>query len=200
MAQLMLSRSTNVLSIGAARGKRTTAKTSDNLPITFRPPLPLTPQRLQLIKALAKEMSRNTAERTAQPPPRRLTLMQKDPQVGKKDQPSQVLLVLPRKSWVLLSAVILVALLPNLTLPPIFWLRLFDTITIRFAADASTATFFYGRRATSSIGPKDIIAFYSEQKKLLARRTKDDLRQSMLFRSLRRRKSIVPHTERHRTV
>jgi SAM-dependent methyltransferase len=83
---------------------------------------------------------------------------------------------------------------------PFFWLRLFDTITIRFAADASTATFFYGRRATSSIGPKDIIAFYSEQKKLLARRTKDDLRQSMLFRSLRRRKSIVPHTERHRTV
>ena len=126
MAQLMLSRSTNVLSIGAARGKRTTAKTSDNLPVTFRPPLPLTPQRLQLIKTLAKEISRNTAERTAQPPPRRLTLMQKDPQVGKKDQPSQALLVLPRKSWVLLSAVILVALLPNLTLPPIFWLRLFD--------------------------------------------------------------------------
>jgi Bacterial SH3 domain len=126
MAQLMLSPSTNVLSIGAARGKGTTAKTSDNLPVTLRPPLPLTPQRLELIKALAKEMSRNTAERTAQPPPRRLTLVHKDLRVGKKDQPSQVLLVVPRKFWVLLSAVILVALLPNLTLAPIFWLRLFD--------------------------------------------------------------------------
>jgi hypothetical protein len=127
MAQLMLSPSTNVLSIGAARGKRTTDKnTRDNLPVTLRPPLPLTTRRLELIKALAIEMSRHPAQRTAQPPPRQLTLAQKDLQVGKKDQPSQILLVLPRKFWVLLSAVILVALLPNLTLAPILWLRFLD--------------------------------------------------------------------------
>lgn len=127
MAQLMFSPSTNVLSIGTARGKRTTAKnSSDNLPVTLRPPLRLTPQRLELIKALAREMWREPAERTAQHPPRQLILAQKDLQVGKKDQPSQVLLVLPRKLWALLSIVILVALLPNLTLAPIFWLRLFD--------------------------------------------------------------------------
>jgi Bacterial SH3 domain len=127
MAQLMLSPSTNVLSIGTARGKRTTAKnSSDNLPVTLRLPLPLTPQRLELIKALAREMWREPAERTAQHPPRQLILAQKDLQVGKKDPPSQVSLVLPRKLWALLSAVILVALLPNLTLAPIFWLRFFD--------------------------------------------------------------------------
>jgi hypothetical protein len=34
--------------------------------------------------------------------------------------------VLPRKFWILLAALIFIALLPNLTLAPIFWLRLFD--------------------------------------------------------------------------
>jgi Bacterial SH3 domain len=125
MGQLMLSPSANVLSIGAARNKKTAAKnTSDNLPVSLQAPLTLTPQRLELIKALAKEMSRSPAERIRQPPPRQLTVARIDQQ-----QPSQVLLVLPRKFWALLSALILVALLPNLTLAPIFWLRFFDKPT-----------------------------------------------------------------------
>jgi hypothetical protein len=125
MGQLMLGPSANVLSIGAVRNKKTAAKnTSHNLPVTLQAPLTLTPQRLELIKALAKEMSRSPAERIGQPPPRQLTVAQKDQQ-----QPSQVLLVLPRKLWALLTALILVALLPNLTLAPIFWLRFFDRPT-----------------------------------------------------------------------
>jgi hypothetical protein len=121
MSQLMLSL---VLSIGAARLLRAANKPNDSLSVVTQPPLPLTPQRLELIKALAKEMSRSPAERIGQPPPRELTVAQKDQQ-----QPSQVLLVLPRKLWALLTALILVALLPNLTLAPIFWLRFFDRPT-----------------------------------------------------------------------
>jgi hypothetical protein len=122
MGQLMLSPSANVLSIGAARLKRPEAKkTTAHLPVTLQPALPLTPQRLELIKALAKEMSRSTAGRTVLPAPRQLA----NPQNG-QEQPNQVLLVLPKKIWALLTVLILVALLPNLTLAPIFWLRFFD--------------------------------------------------------------------------
>jgi Bacterial SH3 domain len=125
MGQLMLSPSANVLSIGAARVKRTAAKnTTAYLPVTLQPPLPLTPQRVELIKTLAKEMSRSPSERIAHPP--RPQDLGRDNQQGKTPQPSQVLLVLPRKFWVLLAALIFIALLPNLTLAPIFWLRFFD--------------------------------------------------------------------------
>jgi hypothetical protein len=125
MGQLMLSPSANVLSIGAARVKRTEAKnTTAHLPVTLQPPLPLTPQRLELIKALAKEMSRSAAERIGPPAPRQLTVAQ-----NAQEQPSQVLLVLPKKIWALLTVLILVALLPNLTLAPIFWLRFLDKPT-----------------------------------------------------------------------
>jgi len=125
MGQLMLSPSANVLSIGTARVKRTAAKnTTAYLPVTLQPPLSLTPQRLELIKTLAKEMSRSPSERIAHPP--RPQDLGRDNQQGKTPQPSQVLLVLPRKFWILLAALIFIALLPNLTLAPIFWLRLFD--------------------------------------------------------------------------
>jgi Bacterial SH3 domain len=124
MGQLMLSPSANVLSIGAARVKRTAAKnTTAHLPVTLQPPLPLTPQRLELIKTLAKEMSRSPSRIAHPPPPQDLG---RDNQQGKTPQPSQVLLVLPRKFWVLVAALIFSALLPNLTLAPIFWLRFFD--------------------------------------------------------------------------
>jgi len=124
MGQLMLSPSANVLSIGAARVKRTAAKnTTAHLPVTLQPPLPLTPQRLELIKTLAKEMSRSPSRIAHPPPPQDLG---RDNQQGKTPQPSEVLLVLPRKFWVLLAALIFIALLPNLTLAPIFWLRFFD--------------------------------------------------------------------------
>jgi hypothetical protein len=86
--------------------------------------LSLTPQRLELIKTLAKEMSRSPSKRIAHPP--RPQDLGRDNQGGKTPQPSQVLLVLPRKFWIFLAALIFIALLPNLTLAPIFWLRLFD--------------------------------------------------------------------------
>ena len=125
MGQLMLSPSANVLSIGAARVKRTEAKTTTaHLPVNLQPPLPLTPQRLELIKALAKEMSRSTAERIGPPAPRQLTVAQ-----NAQKQPSQILLVLPKRIWALLTVLISVALLPNLTLAPIFWIRFFDKPT-----------------------------------------------------------------------
>jgi Bacterial SH3 domain len=69
-------------------------------------------------------MSRSPSERIAHPP--RPQDLGRDNQEGKTPQPSQVLLVLPRKFWVLLAALIFIALLPNLTLAPIFWLRFFD--------------------------------------------------------------------------
>jgi Bacterial SH3 domain len=125
MGQLMLSPSANVLSIRDPRVKRTAAKiTRAHLPGTLQPPLPLTPQRLALIKTLAKEMSRSPSERIADPP--RPQDLGRDNQQGKTPRPSQVLLVLPRKFWILLAALIFIALLPNLILAPIFWLRLFD--------------------------------------------------------------------------
>ena len=125
MGQLMLSPSANVLSIRDPRVKRTAAKiTRAHLPGTLQPPLPLTPQRLALIKTLAKEMSRSPSERIADPP--RPQDLGRDNQQGKTPRPSQVLLVVPRKFWILLAALIFIALLPNLILAPIFWLRLFD--------------------------------------------------------------------------
>jgi len=53
MDQLILSL---VLSIGAARILRAPNKPNDGLSVATQPPLPLTPQRLKLIKALTKEM------------------------------------------------------------------------------------------------------------------------------------------------
>jgi hypothetical protein len=88
MDQLMLSL---VLSIGAARVLRTAAnKTNDSRSVATQPPLPLTPQRLGLIKALAKEMSRSPDERIAQPPPRQPIIAQNDRRPGGQVQPTAV--------------------------------------------------------------------------------------------------------------
>src|SRR4026209_1032452 len=120
MDQLMLSL---VLSIGAARVLRLAAnRTNDSLSVATQPPLPLTPQRLGLIKALAREMSRSPDQRIAQPPPQQL-VPQNVRQPGGQAQPSQILLALPRQIRVLLTALIFAALLPNFTLVPLFWLR-----------------------------------------------------------------------------
>ena len=123
MDQLMLSL---VLSIGAARVRRLAAnRTNDSLSVATQPPLPLTPQRLGLIKALAREMSRSPDQRIAQPPPQQLA-PQNVRQPGGQAQPSQILLALPRQIRVLLTVLIFVALLPNFTLVPLFWLRFLD--------------------------------------------------------------------------
>jgi hypothetical protein len=123
MDQLMLSL---VLSIGAARILRAANKPDDSLSVATQPPLPLTPQRLELIKALTKEMSRSPDERIAQPLPRQRIIAQNDRRPGGQAQPSQILLVLPRQIRVLLTVLIFVALLPNFTLVPLLWLRFLD--------------------------------------------------------------------------
>jgi hypothetical protein len=116
MGQLMLSL---VLSIGAARILRSANKPDNSRSAATQPPLPLTPQRLELIKTLTKGMSRSPDERIAQAPSQQTIIAQKDrPPIG-GDQPRQLLLVLPKKIWVLLSVLIFLALLPNFTLVPL---------------------------------------------------------------------------------
>jgi len=123
MDQLMLSL---VLSIGAARILKAANKPGNSLSAVTQPPLPPTPQRLELIKALTKGMSRSPDARIAQAPPQQTIIAQKDRQSVGEDQPSQLLLVLPKKIWVLLSVLIFLALLPNFTLLPLLWLRFLD--------------------------------------------------------------------------
>jgi SAM-dependent methyltransferase len=46
-----------------------------------------------------------------------------------------------------------------------FWLRLIDRwADPRDTADAASAVYFYGRKSAAPISPKDIVAFYGEQK------------------------------------
>jgi hypothetical protein len=122
MDQLMLSL---VLSIGAARILKAANKPENSLPTVTQPPLPLTPQRLELIKALTREMSRR-AEPTAETPPKQTIVAQKYRRPVGQHQPSPVVLVLPKKMWILLGVLIFVALLPNFTLAPLLWLRFLD--------------------------------------------------------------------------
>src|SRR5215470_18829764 len=123
MDQLMLSL---VLSIGAARILRAANKPDNSLSAAIQPPLPLTPQRLELIKALTTGMSRSSDERIAKAPSQQTIIAQKDRRSVGQPQSSQLLLVLPKKIWVLLSVLIFVALLPNFTLVPLLWLRFLD--------------------------------------------------------------------------
>jgi hypothetical protein len=57
MNQLKLIPPSNVLPLKAARVLRGEAKENDHLPGATQPPLPLTPQRLELIKAYGKPPS-----------------------------------------------------------------------------------------------------------------------------------------------
>jgi hypothetical protein len=144
MDQLILSL---VLSIGAARILRAPNKPNDSLSVATQPPLPLTPQRLKLIKALTKEMSGSPDERIAQPAPQQSIIAQDAPRPGGQAQPSQLLLVLPRKIWALLSVLIFVALLPNFTLVPLLWLRFLE----RPASTQATITAHQSPTADQSI-------------------------------------------------
>jgi Bacterial SH3 domain len=135
MGQLMLSL---VLSIGAARILRSANKPDNSRSAATQPPLPLTPQRLELIKTLTKGMSRSPDERIAQAPSQQTIIAQKDrPPIG-GDQPRQLLLVLPKKIWVLLSVLIFLALLPNFTLVPLLWLRFLDRPAATITAHQSS--------------------------------------------------------------
>jgi len=123
MDQLMLSL---VLSIGAARILRAANKPDNSLSAVTQPPLPPTPQRLELIKALTKGMSRSPDEQIAQARPPQTIIAHKERQSVSEGRPSQLLLVLPKKIWVLLSVLIFLALLPNFTLLPLLWMRFLD--------------------------------------------------------------------------
>jgi hypothetical protein len=47
----------------------------------------------------------------------------------------------------------------------IFWLRYFDRLfSSRYGADGASAVFFYGRKADRPITPKEIVAFYEDQR------------------------------------
>ena len=51
----------------------------------------------------------------------------------------------------------------------LFWLRFFDRFaTSRWTADMASGTFFYGRRSDKPITPKQIVAFYADQKRIHA--------------------------------
>ena len=47
---------------------------------------------------------------------------------------------------------------------PLLWLRFLDRIAKRrFNADGACGVYFFGRKATKPIGPRDVIAFYEQQ-------------------------------------
>jgi Bacterial SH3 domain len=92
-------------------------------------------------------MSGSPDERIAQPAPQQSIIAQNAPRPGGQAQPSQLLLVLPRKIWALLSVLIFVALLPNFTLVPLLWLRFLE----RPASTQATITAHQSSTADQSI-------------------------------------------------
>jgi hypothetical protein len=136
MGQLKLTPRTNVLSLPArARAGEAAVhgptKANGFRPGAIEPPLPLTPQRLELIKAYAKNRSRNaqapTASEIAQrfapraeeaPPP-------SDAEPAPPALPSAPFSMLASGIRRLTAVLVIAALLPNLTLAA-FWLRLIE--------------------------------------------------------------------------
>ncbi len=139
MGALKLIPPTNVLSLRVApvlKGETNCqgeAKASNHLPGATEPPLPLTPQRLELIKAYAKNSLRSaegpTAERIAQrfAPRAQATPPSGDHRFAAHTPLTPPLLALASGIRTLAGVLILVALLPNLTLGAFFWLRVIDT-------------------------------------------------------------------------
>jgi hypothetical protein len=139
MGALKLIPPTNVLSLRAApvlKGEtncRGEARASNHLPGATEPPLPLTPQRLELIKAYAKNPLRGaegpTAARIAQrfAPRAPAAPPSGDHRFAAHTPLTPPLLALASGIRTLAAVLILVALLPNLTLGAFFWLRVIDT-------------------------------------------------------------------------
>jgi hypothetical protein len=107
------------------------AKANGDLPGATEPPLPLTPERLELIKAYAKDPLRNadglTASRIAQ---RFATRAPAAPPSGDHRSAAHTPLTAPLSALTsgirtLTAVLVVVALLPNLTLAA-FWLRVID--------------------------------------------------------------------------
>jgi hypothetical protein len=127
---------TNVLSIGAARASKgdiaPEARAVAYRPGGMEPPLPLTPERLELIKACAANSLRHAlAPSASQMAQRFAPRAQGLPQAGDpRPRPAgptplaPPLFALASGIRTLAAVLILVAVLPNLILGAIFWLRL----------------------------------------------------------------------------
>ena len=130
MGQLKFSGPSNVLSLRVPRvgkGERApAAKANTYRPGDIEPPLPLTPERLELIKSYAKNVLRGPAGSPASQiahrfAPRAQEALSGDPRLA-AHMPSTALASGIRRLTVVLVAV---ALVPNLTLA-VFWLGLID--------------------------------------------------------------------------
>ncbi len=133
MRQLKLIPSSNVLPLKIARALRQAnpdgkANADNWLPGATEPPLPLTLQRLELIKAILKDPLDSAEESTATRIPQPVALAQPAPPAPDQSlAPTPLLtslLTISSGIRMLAAALILVALLPNLTLAAIFWLGL----------------------------------------------------------------------------
>ena len=131
--QLKLIPSSNVLPLKIARALRQAnpdgkANADNWLPGATEPPLPLTLQRLELIKAILKDPLDSAEESTATRMPQPVALAQPAPSAPDQSLAATPLLtsLLTISSGIrmLAAALILVALLPNLTFAAIFWLGL----------------------------------------------------------------------------
>ena len=125
MRQLKLIPSSNVLPLKIARALRQAnpdgeANADNWLPGATEPPLPLTLQRLELIKAILKDPLDSAEESTATRMPQPVALAQPAPPAPDQSLAATPLLtsLLTISSGIrmLAAALILVALLPNLTL------------------------------------------------------------------------------------
>jgi hypothetical protein len=127
---------TNVLSLGAVRASkgeaesRPEAKANGYRPGAMEPPLPLTPERLELIKAYAAHSLRHTrAPSASQMAQRFAPRAQAAAPSGNARPAGQMPLAPPLFALAsgirtLAAVLILVAVLPNAILGAIFWLRL----------------------------------------------------------------------------
>jgi len=131
MGQLKLIPPTNVLSLSVARVFKGEAKANNHLSGATEPPLPLTLQRLELIKAYAKDPWRSAEEPLATRIPQHLApgAPARPPSGDHRsatDTPlTPPLLALTSGIRTLTAVLVVVALLPNLTLAA-FWLRVID--------------------------------------------------------------------------
>jgi len=131
MGQLKLIPPTNVLSLSVARVFKGEGKANNHLSGATEPPLPLTPQRLELIKAYAKDPLRSVEEPLATRIPQHLAPGAParppfgDHPSGAHTLPTAPLSALASGIRTLTAVLVVVALLPNLTLAA-FWLRVID--------------------------------------------------------------------------
>jgi Bacterial SH3 domain len=131
MGQLKLIPPTNVLSLSVARVFKGEGKANNHLSGATEPPLPLTTQRLELIKAYAKDPLRSAEEPLATRIPQHLAPRAQgaspsgDHRSATDTPLTPPLLALASGIRTLTAVLVVVALLPNLTLAA-FWLRMID--------------------------------------------------------------------------